>query len=77
MDEERQKLEADGYTFDVEEKPITEPDATATTYHTVTISFQGETLGTRSEVSREHALQRAIQFAEKHRQGGSPKSLMI
>lgn len=75
MNEEKQKLEAAGYSFDVEEKPITEPDARAGTYHVVIISFQGETLGTRSEISRERALQRAVLFAEKHRQGGEPKSL--
>ena len=77
MNEEKQKPEAAGYAFDVEEKPITKPDARAERYHVVTVSFQGETLGTRSEVSWERALERAIQFAQKHRQGGNPKSLML
>jgi len=76
MNEEKQKLEAAGYAFDVEERPVTEPGARAEKYHVVFVTFQGETLGTRSEVSRERALERAIRFAEKHRLGGSPKSLM-
>lgn len=76
MDEEKQRLEAAGYAFDIDEKPITEPGARVSTYHTVIISFQGETLGTRSEISRERALERALQFAEKHRQGGNPKSIL-
>jgi len=75
MNEEKRKLEAAGYAFDVEEKPVTEPGASAERYHVVFVTFQGETLGTRSEVTRERALERAIQFAEKHRQGGNPKSL--
>jgi hypothetical protein len=76
MYHERERMESLGYRFEIDEEPVTEPGSTADTYYVVTILRDGEVLGTRSEINYDHALERAIEFAEKHNQGGEPKGLM-
>ncbi len=65
-DEQRRRLEAKGYSFDVKEEPVTEPKSDADHFYRVTISHEGVLLGTRSEMQRERALERAYNFAQKH-----------
>lgn len=68
MSNEQQELEAAGYTFHVQEQqPVTE-QSLPTTYYVVSIGYKGEPLGTRSELKRERALARALQFARAHQE---------
>lgn len=75
-DDQRRRLEAKGYSFDVKEEPITEPKSDADRFYRVTISYEGVVLGTRSELRRERALERAYDFAQKHADGQEPRGLM-
>jgi len=74
-DDERRQLEKKGYAFEVKEEPITEPGSTADHFYRVTIKHQGVVLGTRSEMRRERALERAYHFAQKHEDGQEPRGL--
>jgi hypothetical protein len=76
MDEVREELEKAGYSFDVAEEPVTEPESQFESYCRVTIRHRGVALGTRSEMTSERALARAYLFAEKHRQGEDVRTLM-
>jgi hypothetical protein len=76
MMHEKEILESRGYVFEIDEEPVTEPDSEAVSYFVVTILRNGEILGTRSEMTQERALERAVEFAQKHTQGGTPRGLM-
>jgi hypothetical protein len=69
-------LEEMGYVFEIDEEPVTEPGSTAESYFVVTIVHHGDILGTRSEITQERALERALEFAQKHSEGQRPKGLM-
>ena len=75
-DDQRRQLEAKGYSFDVKEEPVTEPGAEADQFYRVTIKHDGVVLGTRAELRRERALERAYEFAQKHDAGQEPRGLM-
>jgi hypothetical protein len=66
MNDEQQRLEKLGYAFDVEERPVTEPGSKSTTYFTVAVRYHDKILGTRSELRRDRALERALNFAQEH-----------
>lgn len=66
MNEEQQAQERLGYEFYIEEKPITDPQSDRTTYFTVTVHWRGEPVGTRSELERDKAMERALALARKH-----------
>jgi hypothetical protein len=76
MYHERERMEELGYRFEIDEEPVTEPGSNAESYFVVTILRDGEVLGTRSEINYDHALERAIEFAEKHSQGEKPTGIM-
>lgn len=75
-EEERRKLEKKGYAFDVNEEPVTGSGSEADYFYRVTIKHQGVVLGTRSEIRRERALERAYDFARKHDDGQEPRGLI-
>lgn len=75
-DDQRRRLEAKGYSFDVKEERVTERGSDADHYYRVTIKHKGIVLGTRSEMGRERALERAYHFAQKHADGQEPRGLM-
>ena len=75
--QEQKELEKLGYRFEVLEQPVTGRKSTAESYHRVVIRLGDEVLGTRSELRRERALERAYKFAREHHQGEDPRSLMV
>ncbi len=66
MNEEQQALERLGYEFYIEEKPITDPQSDRSTYFMVSVLWRGEPVGTRSELERDRAMERALALAKKH-----------
>lgn len=75
MEEDVRELEKLGYSFDVQEVPITE-EGVQGIYYEVAISHRGLVLGTRSEVQRERALARAYRFARRHSAGEDPRKIV-
>jgi len=75
-DDQRRQLEKKGYAFDVKDEPITEPGSDADHFYRVTIKHKGVVLGTRSEMRRERALERAYDFARQHADGQEPRGLI-
>lgn len=75
-DEARRQLEKKGYAFDVKEERVTEPGSDADHFYRVTITHNGVSLGTRSEMRRERALERACHFAQQHADSEEPRGLM-
>jgi len=76
MEEDVRELEKLGYSFDVQEMPITE-EGIQGVYYQVTILHRGLKLGTRSELRRERALERAYQFARRHSAGEDPRKIVV
>lgn len=72
--EDGKQLERLGYTFEAQEKPITEAGGEGS-YYQVTIRHNGLALGTRSELKRDRALARAYKFARRHSEGENPDSV--
>jgi hypothetical protein len=77
MAEELEKLRAKGYEFEVAEEPITEVASQYDVYYRVTIKHRGMILGTRSEVTRERAFERARLLAERHARGEDIRTLLV
>ncbi|MDX1506297.1 MAG: hypothetical protein R3221_11310 [Spongiibacter sp.] len=65
----RSELEAQGYSFEVREEPIHNEKSSSDRYYRVVVKYQGNVIGTRSEIQQEKALARAYAFAQEHRPG--------
>jgi hypothetical protein len=67
-------LEKLGYSFEVREAPVTQEGAQGIFYQ-VAILHRGLKLGTRSEMQRGRALERAYRFARRHSEGEDPRKI--
>lgn len=65
--QEREKLEKLNYSFDVEQEKVSHPENSEhESYYRVTVSHNGVVIGTRSEIKKDRALERALSLARLH-----------